>query len=279
MSNPTKSAVLRAYVANILTDLMVRTNVENVLLTDNGTETTLAVKLAELISVLNSKTTLADVNSAVSTAVDGLINGAPATYDTLKEIADYIASNEGVMAALNAAIGNKVDKADGKGLSTNDLTAALLAKLNGIAAGAQVNVIESVKVNGVAQTTSSKAVNITVPTGAMADKNAVSETDLDSTLKEKVNAAAQGNHTHSNKTVLDGITSAKATNWDTGYSHSQTAHAPSGAQVNVIESVKVNGAAQTVSGKVVNIAMPVIYAQTTAPANLKDGDLFLQILE
>lgn len=279
MSNPTKSAVLRAYVANILTDLMIRTNVENVTLTDNGTETTLAVKLAEMISVLNSKTTLADVNSAVSTAVDALINGAPATYDTLKEIADYIASNEGVMAALNAAIGNKVDKVAGKGLSTNDFTAALLTKLNGIAAGAQVNVVETIKVNGVAQTPTSKAVNITVPTGAMADKNAVSETDLDSTLKEKVNAAAQGNHTHSNKTVLDGITSTKTGQWDAGYSHSQAAHAPSGAQANVIESVKVNGVAQPVSSKAVNIAMPVIYAQTTAPANLKDGDLFLQILE
>ena len=33
-------------------------------------------------------------------------------------------------------------------------------------------------------------------------------------LKEKVNAAAEGNHSHSNKTVLDGITAEKVAAWD-----------------------------------------------------------------
>lgn len=278
MANPSKNAVLRALVEGVLTDLMVRTNVENVTLIDNGTETTLAAKLAAIISTLNSKTTLADVNSAVSAAVDGLINGAPATYDTLKEIADYIASNEGVMTALNAAIGNKVDKVTGKGLSTNDFTAALLTKLNGIAASAQVNVIESVKVNGVAQTPSSKAVNITVPTGALAYKSTVAEADLETALADKINNATAANHSHANKTVLDNITSTKTGQWDSAYTHSQAAHAPSNAQANVVESVKVNGVALPVSSKGVNIAMPVIYAQATAPANLKDGDLFIAIL-
>ncbi|TYK70276.1 tail fiber domain-containing protein [Comamonas sp. Z1] len=42
--------------------------------------------------------------------------------------------------SLQSNIDGKVDLVPGKGLSENDLTAALLAKLNGIAAGAQVNV-------------------------------------------------------------------------------------------------------------------------------------------
>ena len=54
----------------------------------------------------------------------------------------------------------KVDKVTGKGLSTNDLTDTLKTKLDGIASGAQVNVIESVKVNSTALTPSSKAVSI-----------------------------------------------------------------------------------------------------------------------
>lgn len=41
---------------------------------------------------------------------------------------------------INAALSNKVDKVSGKGLSTNDFTTALLNKLNGITAGAEVNV-------------------------------------------------------------------------------------------------------------------------------------------
>lgn len=46
----------------------------------------------------------------------------------------------------------------------NNYTTDEKNKLNGIAAGAQVNKIESIKVNGVAQTITSKAVDITVPT-------------------------------------------------------------------------------------------------------------------
>ena len=59
---------------------------------------------------------------------------------------------------------NKVDKVDGKGLSANDYTNAEKEKLFAIAEGAQVNVIESVKVNGIVQDVSSKVVDISVPT-------------------------------------------------------------------------------------------------------------------
>ncbi len=59
---------------------------------------------------------------------------------------------------------DKVDKVTGKGLSTNDYTTTEKNKLSGIASGAQVNVIETVKVNNTALTPSSKAVNVTVPT-------------------------------------------------------------------------------------------------------------------
>ena len=46
----------------------------------------------------------------------------------------------------------------------NNFTSALKDKLDGVAAGAQVNVVETVKVNGTALTPSSKEVNIPVPT-------------------------------------------------------------------------------------------------------------------
>jgi len=60
--------------------------------------------------------------------------------------------------------GGKVDKVFGKGSSTNDYTTTEKNKLSGIASGAQVNVIETVKENGTAQTVSSKEININVPT-------------------------------------------------------------------------------------------------------------------
>lgn len=66
--------------------------------------------------------------------------------------------------AVDTALGNKVDKVSGKGLSTNDYTTTEKNKLAGIASGAQVNVIETIKKNGTALTITSKAVDISVPT-------------------------------------------------------------------------------------------------------------------
>ena len=84
------------------------------------------------------------------------VNGTVATVTSYFKVADE--------TAVGDKLDNKVDKVSGKGLSTNDYTTAEKTKLSGIATGAQVNVIESIKVNGTAQTISSKAVNITVPT-------------------------------------------------------------------------------------------------------------------
>lgn len=69
-----------------------------------------------------------------------------------------------VWAKIKELVSTKVDKETGKGLSTNDYTTAEKNKLNDVASGAQVNVIETVKVNNTALTPLSKAVNITVPT-------------------------------------------------------------------------------------------------------------------
>lgn len=85
----------------------------------------------------------------VKTLISNLINGAPETLDTLKEIADALGENKDVVDALEeaiskkanttdmtAALNNKVDKISGKGLSTNDYTTAEKTKLSGIVEGA-----------------------------------------------------------------------------------------------------------------------------------------------
>ena len=59
----------------------------------------------------------------------------------------------------------------GKGLSTEDFTSTLKSKLEGIASNAQVNVIESVKLNNTALSVASKAVNIPVFGGANSSSN------------------------------------------------------------------------------------------------------------
>ena len=84
-------------------------------------------KLGGVAAASYAKT--ADMNSAIEAAKsavkDELINGAPDTYDTLKEIADYIAEDKTGAAAMNKAIAGKLGKTE---------TAADSSKLGGVAA-------------------------------------------------------------------------------------------------------------------------------------------------
>ena len=59
------------------------------------------------------------------------------------------------------------------------------------------------------------------------------------------------------------ITSTERTNWNAAKTHADSTHAPSNAQVNVIETVKVNGTALTPSSKAVNITVPTNNNQLT----------------
>ena len=101
--------------------------------------------------------------------------------------------------------------------------------------GYQANVIETVKVNGTALTPSSKAVNISVPTK-------VSDLSNDSGF-------------------ISGITSSMVTS-ALGYTPYNSSN-PSGYQANVIESVKVNGTALTITSKAVDVPVPTKVSDLT----------------
>lgn len=119
------------------------------------------------LSVLSEKIPSIDglaSESYVDTKVAGLVNSAPETLDTLNELAAALGNDANFSTTIATQLGNKVDKVDGKGLSTNDYTTDEKAKLLGINAGAQVNVLESVKVNGAVLTATDKTVDISVPT-------------------------------------------------------------------------------------------------------------------
>lgn len=137
------NAILKAKIEGIICEVMAKTNAANVYVDDT---TTLSTKLAEIITDVSTKAsttqlneglstrastshthtqaevagltdalaerpTTTAMNTAISTAISNLVNGAPETYDTLKEIADYISSHQDVVDTLNAAIGQKADKA------------------------------------------------------------------------------------------------------------------------------------------------------------------------
>lgn len=64
---------------------------------------------------------------------------------------------------LKDALLGKVDKEDGKGLSANDFTDQDKSKLDNIESGAQVNLIESISINGDVQNINQKNVDVIVP--------------------------------------------------------------------------------------------------------------------
>lgn len=148
-------------------------------------------KNADAISVLNGGDT---IDGSVAKGVKDAINdfatkvSEDGTVNTFKELVDYvaahgseytdaiadIAANKSAIATLNGDGAGSVDKkvadaiaAINKYVEKNGtdrlITEAEGTKLEGIAEGAQVNVIESIKVNNVAQTADGKAVNIAVP--------------------------------------------------------------------------------------------------------------------
>lgn len=70
------------------------------------------------------------------------------------------------VAGLTEALAGKVNVEDGKGLSTNDFTDGLLQKLNGIEAGAQVNLINAININNQPLAISGQTVNIPIATSS-----------------------------------------------------------------------------------------------------------------
>lgn len=142
-----KKAILKTLVEGQIVELMVKSQTNNIFLDDN--QTTLAAKLAEIIAELGDKVSTEQLNDAidgvikgtevqsmidtsVQAAIDGLIDGAPGTYDTLKEIADYLATHQNEYTALVQTVAGKVDKVEGKGLSTEDFTTEFKTKLEGL---------------------------------------------------------------------------------------------------------------------------------------------------
>ena len=97
-----------------------------------------------------------------------------------------VAIAQSQVTGLTEALAGKVNVEDGKGLSTNDFTNELLQKLNGIEDGAQVNVIETVNINGQALEVSGKAVNIPIATASQLG------VVLSSTGENKVTVAGDG---------------------------------------------------------------------------------------
>lgn len=173
----------------------------------NGTETT----------VYTHPTTEATAAAAVKVGNNSeghVVLGDPLTKGDvgLGNVDNTADMDKPVSQATATALNGKVDKVQGKDLSTNDYSNADKDKLTGIEAGAQVNKIETIKVNGTAQTITNKAVDIDL-SGYKQTQQAVVDPSVGSDPTTEfiatISQDANGVMTATKQSVQDGTTEQK----------------------------------------------------------------------
>ena len=141
------------------------------------------------------------LKSVYDTDNDGVVDSA----ETLKGLTASVTElnyMDGVTSSVQTQLNNKVNNVSGKGLSTEDYTTAEKNKLNGIASGAEVNVINSADSNfSVSNKVLSLASQVTSKLSEIANKadanNVYTKTEINTQLNGKANTSS-----------LDGWTSA-----------------------------------------------------------------------
>lgn len=231
------------------------------------------------IDTLNGAST---VEGSVAYQIAQVVAGADESFDTLKEIADWITTHKTDAVSMNSQINtNKDDIAalktkvgetsvadqiaaalkDGESdkyaladdLSTaNGKITALQGLVGETAVATQISdaIDGALKVDGAEKYALASHIheiaNVTGLQAILDGKAAASDVEA---LQSTVDGLEAKAHEHANKTVLDAITEDKVSAWDA-------------AQANVIESIKLNGAAiAPAADKSVNIAIPAATAE------------------
>lgn len=119
-----KNTILTKKINNIVYELLVKTHADMVYVGDK--EYTLTEKLYDICSLLEDHTkSYKELNAAFK----DLMKGSDESFNSFKEIWDYINVNGDPKSELIKLIESKQASEEGKGLSTHDLTDILYEKL------------------------------------------------------------------------------------------------------------------------------------------------------
>lgn len=223
----------------------------------NNAESILTSNLANEINRAKEKESLIDNELAnrytkdkvytkeeVLAEIERLINNAPAVLDTFGEIANALGNDPNFSTTIITMLSQKVDKINGKGLSTNDftddyknqlidgnnkkhthdnksiidtITQTLINSWN----SAYSHISDTIKHITSAERTLWNTVSNKAEKSHTHTKSQI--TDMPTKVSQFTNDSgyitasdidSSQNHTHANKTVLDGITSNKVNSWD-----------------------------------------------------------------
>ena len=119
-----KKIVLTRKLNNVIYELLVKTCSDMVYVNSNVTLTEVLSDFADRFINLDGRTT------TLEEEFSDLVEDAPETFRTFKEVWDYVNVDGDPKSALIELIDSKVEKEEGKGLSTHDLTDILYEKLS-----------------------------------------------------------------------------------------------------------------------------------------------------
>ena len=207
-----------------------------------------------------------NVAGSVAHQIAEIVAGADESFDTLKEIADWITTHKTDAATMNSQINTNKDDISALKTKVGDtsvadqINAALkdgdsnkyalksdldtangkITSLQGLVGETKVETQISIaldsalKVDGAEKyalaSHTHEIANVTGLQGILDGKASANDVEA---LQSTVDGLSAKAHEHANKTVLDGITEGKVNSWDA-------------AQANVIESIKIGGTALTV---------------------------------
>lgn len=258
-----KNVIIRKMVSQELIDLMPKTVFAQVF---DGTGKSLEQFATDIASKMDDKADLTAFTQ-LKTSFDNLVQGADVAYDTLKEIGEYISTHQDEYQALVTIAAGKVDKVEGKGLSTNDFTNALKTKVEELYDKATLDgKFSTLDGKVTANTTAINTLN-----GAVTVEGSVKKTVKDAI--DALNITALESRVGQTET---NITSVKAditaiNNASTGI----LAQAKSYADGKDAETLQ---AAKTYADGVVSAKSSKIYFQKDQPAGLTENDIWFQDL-
>ena len=264
------NTTLAAKLTSILADIATKANTSDMTTAlagkANASHTHAQSEITGLTDLLATLATSESVTSAIDALRQEMLGDTPVeAYNTFTELAAYIAEHKEAADALTAAVGNKADKAttlSGYGITDaytktevdTKISDAISEATGGESAASVKSALEAYKTSNDTRVKAIeddylKAADKTALQTAISDGDTSTLTTaknyadgLNTAMDTRVDALEANTHTHSNKTVLDGITANKVAAWD---------------------------------GK----GEANIYYSTTEPASLSDGDLWVQIVE
>ena len=210
---------------------------------------------------------------------------AQESLDTLAEIAAWIQNHPGDASAMNAAITALQQQLVGIDAGEGTVKKYIDDAITALNVGQYALAADLTALAGRVAALEETAAGL----GDMATKDIVSESDLSAELAEKVNAAAEGNHSHANKEELDKIAVGDKAKWDAaeqnakdyaddlneamdGRMQAVEGKAHEHANKDVLDGISAENVAAW-NGKA------NVYYSAEEPANLTEGDLWFALVD